>query len=94
MFTDNQCRIAQILGMNTIYPLMKQAFHPIITIFRTKKRTQEADSYLVRGEPACLRVDLEVFMGGHDAVLDLAGGVEFVAPGVTVLGLHLDHHGA
>ena len=80
--------------MNTIYPLMKQAFHPIITIFRTKKRTQEADSYLVRGEPACLRVDLEVFMGGHDAVLDLAGGVELVAPGVTVLCLHLDHHGA
>ena len=80
--------------MNTIYPLMKQAFHPIITIFRTKKRTLEADSYLVRGEPACLRVYLEVLVGGHDAVLDLAGGVELVAPGVPVLGPDLNHHRA
>ena len=74
---------------------MYQAFHHIITIFRTTRRTQnKEDSYLVCREPACLRVYLEVLVGGHDAVLDLAGGVELVTPGVTVLSLHLDHHRA
>ena len=95
MFTDNQCCIAQRLGMNTIYLLMKHAFHPIITFLgQRREHKSQTPSYLVRREPACLWVDLEVFMGGHDAVLDLAGGVELVAPRVTVLGLHLDHHSA
>ena len=95
MFTDNQCCIAQRLGMNTIYLLMKHAFHPIITFLGQRRENKnQTPSYLVRREPACLWVDLEVFMGGHDAVLDLAGGVELVAPGVSVLGLHLDHHSA
>ena len=74
---------------------MDQAFHHIITIFRTTRRTQnKEDSYLVCREPACLRVYLEVLVGGHDAVLDLTGGVELVAPGVPVLGPDLDHHRA
>ena len=49
-------------------------------------------SYLVSGEPPGLRVYLEVLVSGHDAVLDLPGGVEGVAGGVPVLGPHLDHH--
>lgn len=62
--------------------------------FLEQRRENKEDSYLVRREPACLRVYLEVLVGGHDAVLDLAGGVELVAPGVPVLGPDLNHHRA
>lgn len=91
MFTDNQCSAAFHKDKERIPYFSYDYYH-----FWDKeaKNIKEVASYLVRREPACLRVYLEVLVGGHDAVLDLTGGVELVPPGVSVLGLHLDHHRA
>ena len=61
-----------------------RSLHPDKILILTTINCRLPVTHLVRGQPTCHWVDLEVFVCRHDAVLDLPRGVVGVDVGVSV----------